>query len=610
MMLMPRKSFFPKKRIHLLLGFLLIVDLAFASFANMQVKGRPPGSDGPKWIPLFTAAGVERAGAEPIAPQASRYRAVAINPLLSEDGGVAVGDRLFISPFEDGVALGTIDRVETDVNGVLAVRARIQGSDGYLLLSSDKGRSLGSLVLPERREFEISCVEGGPIHIIQEFAPGARIALPGGPPLIPPSSPLSGPVLPPLGTTSAAAANSRIDCMIVYTPAARDYANSGSGINNFISQAMLLGQLGMDNSATDITMRLAHSALVDYTESGNSTTDLNRLTNTADGYMDRVHTWRNTYGADLVHLFTKVDDTGGLGWLLNTTAGNSALAFCLGRIQQVSWTTTTVHEWGHNMGCGHRKDQPTQPGPGLFTYSAGWRWVGNDSQKYCSIMSYQDSFGGVTPTQVEYFSNPSINFKGTPTGHAADGDNARTLREIKTVISNYRSEAGTNTLTISAGSGGTTNPAPGMYTYSTGTVVQVTAVPNANFRFLSWSGHATGSQNPIDVTMDQDKSIAAAFQRIIYAPADAAGQKVLNRSLSQAEYINIITFAANPNNVNILSYKIYQVDNGQRTEVASLDANTFTLWHRGVDGTKEYTYHIVAVNNEPREGDPAVIVIH
>ncbi|MCX6564654.1 MAG: M12 family metallo-peptidase [Candidatus Aminicenantes bacterium] len=607
---MPRMSFFPKTRIYLMLGILLIAGLAFASFANMQVKGRPPGSDGPKWIPLFTAAGAERAGAEPIAPQASRYRAVAINPLLSEDGGVAVGDRLFISPFEDGAALGTIDRVETDVNGVLAVRARIQDSDGYLLLSSDKGRSLGLLVLPERREYEISCVEGGQTHIIQEFAPGARVSLPGGPPLIPPSSSPSGPVLPPLGAAPPAAAKTRIDVMLPYTPAARDYANAASGINNYVSLAMQLAQLGMDNSLTDITMRLVYSALIDYADTGNSNTDLARLQNPNDGYLDQVHTWRNTYGADLVHLLTKTDDYGGLGYLLLNPAGSPAYAFSVGRIQQISWTTTTIHEMGHNMGCGHRKGQPGETWNGLFSYSAGWRWVGNDGNKYCSIMSYKDDFGGVIPTQVEYFSNPSVNYKGTPTGNAADGDNARSLREIKTVISNYRSEAGTNTLTISAGSGGTTNPAPGIYTYNTDSIVRVTALPNANYRFLNWSGSATGSQNPIDITLDRDKSIAAVFQRIIYAPAEAAGEKVLNRSLSQAEYINIITFAANPNNVNILSYKIYQVDNGQRTEVASLDANTFTLWHRGVDGAKEYTYHIVAVNNEPREGDPAVIVIH
>jgi hypothetical protein len=442
------------RKIHLILGILLIAGLAFSSFGSTQVNDWPPGGDEPKWIPLFTAAGTETAGAVSIAPQAFRGRAVMINPLVSERGGVAVGDLLFISPFEESAVLGTIDRVETDVNGVVAVRAWIQGSDGYLLLSSDKGRSLGRLVLPDRREYEISCPGGGTTHMIQEFAPDARIALYGGPPLIPPPPAKSGPVRPPLATQAAADANTQIDTMIVYTPAARDYANLSSGINAYISLAMQLGQLGMDNSQTGIILRLVYSGVVNYTESGSSVTDLSRLTNTGDGYMDQVHTWRDTYGADLVHLFTKVEDTGGLGWLLQSPSGDPAHAFCLGRIQQVSWTTTTVHEWGHNMGCHHRKDQPTQPGPGLFSYSAGWRWVGSDTLKYCSIMSYQDAFGGIAPTQVEYFSNPNVLYQGTPTGHPVDGDNARTLREIKTVISDYRSEVGTPGLTATSPNGG------------------------------------------------------------------------------------------------------------------------------------------------------------
>ena len=676
---MPRTSFFSMKKMHLILGVLLIAGLAFASFGNTQVKGRPPGSDEPRWVPLFTVAGTERAGAVPIAPQAFRYRTVVINPLVSETGGVTVGDLLFISPFEDSAVLGTIDRVETDVNGIVAVRARIRGSDGYLLLSSDKGRSLGRLVLPDRREYEISCVRGGTTHIIQEFAPGARISLDDGPPLIPPAPAISRPILSPLASGSAAAANTPIDCMIVYTPAARDYANASSGINNFISLAMQLGQLGMDNSQTGITLRLVYSALVDYVESGSSNADLNRLTDTSDGYMDQVHTWRNTYGADLVHLFTKVEDIGGLGWILKNPAGSPSYAFCLGRIQQVSWTTTTVHEWGHNIGCGHRKNQPIQPGPGLFSYSAGWRWVGNDSAKYCSIMSYQDDFGGVTPTQVAYFSNPNVFYQGTPTGNAVDGDNARTLREIKTVISNYRSASGPLTLTIRPSQYGTTIPSPGVYYYATGTRVHVTAIPYTNYEFLNWSGDisstqnpitvamngnktikaiffikpkltiqsnefgttnpspgvyyyatgtqvqispipktyctfinwsgsATGSANPLSVTMNKDKSIRAIF-RYIYAPA-ASGIKVQNRSFSQLEYINVLSWEANPANagLDITKYKIYLMSNGTPSLLAEVGADQSQYSHRKA-GQEKLDYAIVAVQSSGREGAPALVSV-
>ncbi len=508
------KALFFKKKIHLVLWIFLIASLALASFGNTQVKDRPTVSDDQKWIPLFTASGVEMVGGDAIALQALRYRTVRINPLVSETGGVAVGDYLFISLFEDVLALGKIDHIETDVNGVLAIRARIQGMDGYLLLSSDKGRSLGRLVLPDRREFEISCVGGGTTHIIQEFKPGARIALEGSPPLIPPLAAVSESILLPKGKEPHAAGNTRIDCMIGYTPAARDYANARSGINNYISLAMQLAQLGMDNSLVGITMRLVYSVLIDYVESGNSSQDLSRLRNTNDGHMDQIHVLRNDYGADLVHLFTHVFDTGGIGYLLGSVGGRPDYAFSIGRIQQISYTTTTVHEMGHNMGSHHRKDQPVQPGPGLFSYSAGWRWVGNDSNKYCSIMSYRDDYGGTIPIEVEYFSNPTVRYKGTPTGDYVDGDNAWSLHVIKTVISNYLAESGKNALTITAGLGGTTNPSPGVHLYDEGTNASVTGLPDSNFRFDKWTGDASGNSSSIVVNMNEDKSIKANFIQI------------------------------------------------------------------------------------------------
>ncbi len=166
-------------------------------------------------------------------------------------------------------------------------------------------------------------------------------------------------------------------------------------------------------------------------------------------------------------------------------------------------------------------------------------------------------------------------------------------------------------LTIQANAGGTTDPAPGVhdYDYAPGLVVRVTAQPDVHFEFLNWSGDDSTSQNPLDIALDRNKSVTANFQRIIYAPSNAAGEKVLNRSLSQAEYINVITFEPNPDNVDIVHYKIYTVEGGQRTELVTLDANTFKYLHRGVSKNKSYTYQIVAINNEPREGLPATVVI-
>ena len=68
----------------------------------------------------------------------------------------------------------------------------------------------------------------------------------------------------------------------------------------------------------------------------------------------------------------------------------------------------------------------------------------------------------------------------------------------------------TYTLNTTALNGSVTlNPAGG--TYNEGTVVTLTALPNAGFKFDSWSGHLTSTVNPGTITMTSDKSVTANF---------------------------------------------------------------------------------------------------
>ena len=66
-------------------------------------------------------------------------------------------------------------------------------------------------------------------------------------------------------------------------------------------------------------------------------------------------------------------------------------------------------------------------------------------------------------------------------------------------------------LTISVTTGGTTNPAPGTHTYGSWAEVSVQAIPSSGYQFSDWNGDAWGTTNPITITMDSDKSIAANF---------------------------------------------------------------------------------------------------
>jgi len=69
------------------------------------------------------------------------------------------------------------------------------------------------------------------------------------------------------------------------------------------------------------------------------------------------------------------------------------------------------------------------------------------------------------------------------------------------------------TLTITTTAGGTTNPAPGVYTYAAGSSTQATAIPSTNYAFDHWEldGANIGAPNPISVTMDTNHTLHAVF---------------------------------------------------------------------------------------------------
>jgi len=406
-------------------------------------------------VPVFHEPRSVRQSSEarPLLPDAAarqfrRWRTAALRPEISRADGLEVGDRLMLGLFDDAAYTAVIDRIHTNINGTVSIRARIEGDPmGYVLISTTGGQSLGTVSAPgQRRRFRILPTPDGTGHIAAEINPQTADELPDAdaptPPFDAPTQPLlSEPTAEP--NEQAVPDVTNIDVMVVYTPAALTYAGGSTGMANTIAQAMEKAQIVLDNSQTQTTMTLVYSGQVDYTESGSSDTDLNRLTSATDGYIDEVHTLRSQYGGDLVAMFTKVEDVGGIAWQLYSTSGSPNYAFSITRVQQASWTYTTIHELGHNLGCHHHKQQNTQPGPGLYSYSAGWRWTGQDNQYYCSVMTYEEGTyfsDGVKHTRVAYFSNPELLHQGVPTGDAVDGDNARTVRQIRNIIAAYRAD--------------------------------------------------------------------------------------------------------------------------------------------------------------------------
>lgn len=242
----------------------------------------------------------------------------------------------------------------------------------------------------------------------------------------------------------------QVNVLVVYTAAAQVWANGAGGIEGVVQEALDYAQLTADNSAVGIVFSVVGMVRTAYVESGDSTLDLQRITNAGDGYMDEVHGLRDEYAADLVVLLAYVQDVGGVGWLMGSAEGNSAYGFSLARVQQAAGSTF-VHEMGHNFGLHHSKLQNFQPGPGVFSYAAGGRWIGSDGAGYCSVMTYTGGsyfVDGVSHWRVPVFSSPLLLHLGAPAGHVQDADNARTAREMKHVIAAYRREKGSLRVTI------------------------------------------------------------------------------------------------------------------------------------------------------------------
>ena len=103
-----------------------------------------------------------------------------------------------------------------------------------------------------------------------------------------------------LGAETAADAGQQIiDVMVAYTPKVEQIYGA-AGAEALIIQAVAETNQAYANSGINPRLNLVHSVRTNYTESGDINTDLSRLRATSDGYMDELHTLRDSYGADLV----------------------------------------------------------------------------------------------------------------------------------------------------------------------------------------------------------------------------------------------------------------------------------------------------------------------
>ena len=193
------------------------------------------------------------------------------------------------------------------------------------------------------------------------------------------------------------------------------------------------------------------------------------------------------------------------------------------------------------------------------------------------------------------------------TGDASGSANpiSVTMSRDKTITAHFRP---TVKLTILTTGDGTTTPSPGVSYYARNTTVPITAVPATQACFTGWTGDASGTDNPLLLVMNVNKSVKADF-RHIYPPI-ASGVKAPNRSFSQAEYIDVLSWQANADNagLTISRYKVYSVSGAEFTLLAELNADQLSYARRNA-GPGAQQYAIAAVVGGGREGEPALVTV-
>lgn len=130
------------------------------------------------------------------------------------------------------------------------------------------------------------------------------------------------------------------------------------------------------------------------------------------------------------------------------------------------------------------------------------------------------------PLQATYNHGSSVVLTATPavgyifsswSGDASGSTNPLTvnMNANKNITANFTAiPANTYTLTVNAVNGSVAKVAD-QPTYTNGSTVVLTATAAAGYSFTSWSGDATGSANPLTLTMNANKNITANFTPLV-----------------------------------------------------------------------------------------------
>ncbi|HLW11807.1 MAG TPA: choice-of-anchor D domain-containing protein [Casimicrobiaceae bacterium] len=434
-----------------------------------------------------------------------RQKPVGIDVSVLDDTKGVPPDQLRVDLFDNRSVTIVRDRIERRSATSFTWHGKVSGhTDGFVLLTIVAGEisgviDVGDVSIAPHRRYQIESTNDG-LTLLREVDDAT----------FPPDHPGGGEPVAPRATQKALTrtapdktaggemlksdSGATIDVMVVYSN--QTAAAAGTAIGAQIQQAVDTANLVYANSGITTRLRLVHYEQVDYNESGDFPTDLNRLTTAGDGYMDNVPALRDTYGADLVSLFVETTQYCGYGWI----GPDPDYAFSVINRGCASGNYSYPHELGHNFGARHDMYVDSSPTP--YAYGHGWVDVG---ERWRDVMAYNNACAavGVTCTRIPYFSNPNQTY-GSPAdalGSSATADTVRVINQNAVTVANFRASVGsapippatcTYSLSVTSASVPATG-ASGTDTLSTGSGCAWSASTSASWLAIASATSGTGS---------------------------------------------------------------------------------------------------------------------
>ena len=132
--------------------------------------------------------------------------------------------------------------------------------------------------------------------------------------------------------------------------------------------------------------------------------------------------------------------------------------------------------------------------------------------------------GTVNPETRQYNEGDTANLIASPaeeyifdkwTGATGTEETTIIMDSDKTVVANFIKKKYALTVNIE-GEGTVTEKiikAGAATDYNSGTIVELTATPSTGWSFVKWDGDLTGSENPIEITIDKVQTLTAVFEQ-------------------------------------------------------------------------------------------------